>query len=834
MKTLCLFFQILFVAASLSAQSHPVSHMQPVATPELGSGTSQVDRATRIRALETYGRLPLSFEANFGQVDPQVMFLSRGAGYSLFLTRSEAVITLRNASGEKSAMPVARALPSREEASAVLRMKLIGANANTRVLGQDELSGRSNYFRGSDPAKWKTNVRQYARVRYVNVYPGADLIYYGNQRELEYDFVLRPGADPEQILLEIEGAKRLRITEGNLVLTSSAGDVQLRRPHIYQDTNGKRREISGRYVVKNGNKVGFEIGAYDRRRSLVIDPVFAYSTYLGGSKEDTGFSIAVDSAGNAYVTGQDRGSTDFPTKNAIQSTYGGGFTDAFVTKINADGSALVYSTYLGGSQNDSGESIAVDSAGNAYVTGQTDSNDFPIVNAIQPVAGANSTGFVTKINAAGSALVFSTYLGGNGGDNGSRIAVDSTNNVYVTGYTLSTDFPVVNAIQPTFGGGLLDSFVTKINAAGSALVYSTYLGGTGDDSTAGIAVDSAGNVYVTGSTSSTNFPTVNAFQPSLHSSSGNAFVTKINAGGTALVYSTYLGGTSGEDGEGISVDSAGNAYVAGGTNSADFPVVNAIQPVLGGLGDAFVAKVNPAGNALVYSTYLGGSNTDDARGIAVDSSGNTYVTGITESFDFPTFSAIQPTYAGNRDLFVTSINAAGTAFIYSTYLGAIKDDESNAIVVDSAGSAYVAGVSLSGSFPETLTAQKRSLAFQQKSKGRGDAFVSKIALSTFVKTSRGSLTFQPQGVGTSSQPLKLTLTNTGSGSLTIKQIYIAGANANDFSETNTCGTSVASGASCTVSVTFTPTAVGKRKGTLAVSDSDPASPQAVALSGMGT
>jgi len=784
--------------------------------------------------VEAYGRLPLAFEANQGQLDPHVKFVSRGAGYSLFLTPTETVMTLRRPSRGEPSSRGTRALPSQEEKSAVLRMKLVGANAETQVFGQDELPGKSNYFRGNDPTKWRSSVPQYARVRYTNVYPGMDLAYYGNQRELEYDFVLRPGADPGQIRLRIEGAKRLRLEHGDLVLSRSEGKVLLRHPHIYQVANGKRRVIHGHYVVNNKNEVGFRVASYDRARTLVIDPVLAYSTYVGGSKEESGASIAVDSAGNAYITGQDRGSTDFPTENPIQSTYGGGFTDAFVTKINADGSAAVYSTYLGGSQNDTGEGIAVDSAGNAYLTGQTDSNDFPLVNAIQAVPSGNSTGFVTKINAAGNALVYSTFLGGTGGDNGSRIAVDSAANVYVTGYTLSTDFPIVNAIQPTFGGGLLDSFVTKINAAGNAFVYSTYLGGSGDDVGTGIAVNSTGKVYLTGVTTSINFPTVNAIQPTLHSPYGNAFVTKINAGGTALVYSTYLGGSSSEDGEGIAVDPGGNVYVAGGTTSADFPIVNAIQPVLNGFGDAFVTKINPAGSALLYSTYLGGSNGEGARGIASDSAGNAYVTGITESPDFPTLNAIQPAYAGNRDLFVTSINAAGTAFIYSTYLGANKDDEANAIALDSAGSAYVVGASLSGSFPKTLSFQKRSLAFQPAMKGKGDAIVAKIALRTFVKASPKNLAFQTQAVGTTSSPLKVTLTNTGASPLTVNRIYVAGANAGDFAEMNTCGAAVAPGASCAISVTFTPSAASKRKGTLGISDSDPASPQAIALVGTGT
>src|SRR5712692_2932561 len=648
-------------------------------------------------------------------------------------------------------------------------MKLVGANAETQVFGQDELPGKSNYFRGNDPTKWRSSVPQYARVRYTNVYPGMDLAYYGNQRELEYDFVLRPGADPGQIRLRIEGAKKLRLEHGDLVLRRPEGEVLLRHPHIYQDSNGKQREIHGHYVINNKSEVGFRVASYDRARTLVIDPVLAYSTYVGGSKEESGASIAVDSAGNAYITGQDRGSTDFPAENPIQSTYGGGFTDAFVTKINADGSAAVYSTYLGGSQNDTGEGIAVDSAGNAYLTGQTDSNDFPLVNAIHAVPSGHSTGFVTKINAAGSALV-----------------------------------------------------------------YSTYLGGSGDDVGTGIAVDSAGKVYLTGVTTSINFPTVNAIQPTLHSPYGNAFVTKINAGGTALVYSTYLGGSSSEDGEGIAVDPGGNVYVAGGTTSADFPIVNAIQPVLNGFGDAFVTKINPAGSALLYSTYLGGSNGEGARGIASDSAGNAYVTGITESPDFPTLNAIQPAYAGNRDLFVTSINAAGTAFIYSTYLGANKDDEANAIALDSAGSAYVVGASLSGSFPKTLSFQKRSLAFQPAMKGKGDAIVTKIALRTFVKASPKNLAFQTEAIGTTSPPLRVTLTNTGTSPLTINKIYVAGVNAADFAKTDTRGATVAAGASCAISVTFTPSAASKRKGTLGISDSDPASPQAIALVGTGT
>jgi hypothetical protein len=324
MKPARLILLLLSVSATLAAQSHPVSLINPLAATELSSRTFQADPAIRGRMVEAYGRLPLAFEVNQGQIDPEVKFLSRGAGYNLFLTQTEAVLTLGRVSHQRTDSTTARGLPSREEESAVLRMTLAGANAKTRVLGQDELHGKSNYFRGNDPKKWQTNVPQYARVRYTNVYPGMDLVYYGNQRELEYDFVLRPGADPGQIRLGIQGAKELRLEHGDLVLSCPEGEVLLRRPHIYQDANGKQRETHGHYVINNKSEVGFRVASYDRARTLVIDPVLAYSTYVGGSKEESGASIAVDSAGNAYIAGQDRGSTDFPTKNPIQSTYGGG------------------------------------------------------------------------------------------------------------------------------------------------------------------------------------------------------------------------------------------------------------------------------------------------------------------------------------------------------------------------------------------------------------------------------------------------------------------------------------------------------------------------------
>jgi hypothetical protein len=484
-------------------------------------------------------------------------------------------------------------------------------------------------------------------------------------------------------------------------------------------------------VLKGRRQVGFAVATYDTSLPLVIDPVLCYSTYLGGNSADEGRSIAVDSSGSAYVTGYTF-STDFPTTTGtFQTTTFGGSTDAFVTKLNPTGSALVYSTYLGGGYYDFGHGIAVDASGNAYVTGDTSSTDFPTTaGAFQTTLGGIRNGFVTKLNPSGSAQVYSTYLGGSYSDAGLGIAADRSGNACVTGLTFSTDFPTTaGAFQPTFGGGgSIDAFVTKLNPTGSAQVYSTYLGGSGGDEGLGIAVDASNNAYVTGFTQSTNFPTTSgAFQPTF-GGYNDAFVTKLNATGSApLVYSTYLGGSDFERGFGIAVDTLGNAYVTGvaGTN---FPTTSgAFQTTFGGIiVDAFATKINPTGSApLVYSTYLGGSQFDQANGIAVDASDNAYVTGVTTSTDFPTTSgAFQTTFGGYSDAFVTKLNPTGSApLVYSTYLGGDADDSGNGIAVDPSGSAYITGTTSSIDFPTTTGAFQAVL---MAGVGCCDAFVTKF------------------------------------------------------------------------------------------------------------
>ena len=617
---------------------------------------------------EAYGKLPLSFEANRGQADPQVRFLSRATGHTLFLAPTEAVLMLRSrervnryslnvkrAPHDATTQPPDDSTARRPNDSAtqrpnestiephndstVLRMSFVGANPKTRMEGQEGLPGKANYFLGNDPKKWRTHVPTYAKVHYQDLYPGIDLIYYGNQRQLEHDFVVRPGADPGSIALSFQGADKVEVdAQGDLVLHTAAGAIRQRKPVIYQEVAGLRRDIAGGYLLREKRTVGFKVDKYDPSRPLIIDPVLIYSTYLGGSSSDVAGGIAVDAAGNAYVTGGIL-STDFPTTaGAFQTTLGGDL-DAFVTKLNPTGSALVYSTFLGGSAFDEGLGIAVGAAGNAYVTGDTRSTNFPITaGAFQTTLGGSAGAFVTKLNPAGSALVYSTYLGGSNNDDGKGIAVDLTGNAYVTGDTDSSNFPTTaGAFQTTLGGDGGDAFVTKLNPAGSALIYSTYLGGSGLDRGLGVAVDASGNAYVTGDTRSTNFPTTaGAFQTTLDGFA-DAFVTKLNPTGSALIYSTYLGGISFDEGLGIAVDSSGNAYVTGDTTSADFPTTTgAFQASAGGALDVFVAKFAEIGPSATLTLQPPAAtnpvNTQHCVTATVEDAGGSPTLGMTVRF----------------------------------------------------------------------------------------------------------------------------------------------------------------------------------------------------------
>ena len=556
-----------FVAA-LDQRMAPLSSSGLTADAEAGAPT---------RSAGAWGKLPLSFEANVGQAEGDVDFLARGSGYTLFLKSAEAVLALRQAAPARPERP----------SGAVLRMQLSGADPYAAVTGALRLLGKANYFIGNDPTRWRTDVSTYGRVLYKDIYPGIDLAYYGDQGQLEYDFLVAPGTDPSVIGLRYAGVDTMEVdSHGDLILKVAGAEIRQRKPLIYQENGDIRREVAGGYSIRGRDEIKFAVGTYDLSRPLVIDPVLVYSTYLGGSVQDEGHGIAVDSAGSAYVTGFTT-SPDFPAAFAFQSAYVSA-RDAFVTKLNPSGNALVYSTYLGGIGDEIGFGIAVDSAGSAYVTGYTGSMNFPTAFAFQSTRACcgSDDAFVTKLNPSGTALLYSTYLGGTGSDEGNAIAVDSVGSAYVAGSTTSTNFPTAFAFQNTYGGGAVDAFVTKLNATGSALLYSTYLGGNSTDDGRAIAVDSAGSAYVTGSTDSTNFPSASA-----NAGVNDAYVTKLSPGGTGLVYSIRLGGGGSDAGIGIALDSPGSAYVTGSTGSTDFPTASAFQNAYAGGGDAFVTKL---------------------------------------------------------------------------------------------------------------------------------------------------------------------------------------------------------------------------------------------------
>jgi uncharacterized repeat protein (TIGR01451 family) len=680
---------------------------------------------SKVTAKAALMNLPLSFEPAEG---PNT-FLVRGSGYRLLLTASQAMIALKEGRSEK-----------------ILRLKLAGANARANPVILEELPGKRNYLIGNNPKKWRIDVPTYSRIRYDEVYPGISVTYYGNQRQLEYDFELMPGADPRAIRFTFSRQVRPQITvDGDLLLQTAAGEVREQKPLVYQEINGERRLIDARYVVVDRRQVAFEIGPYDRDRKLIIDPTLVYSTYLGGSGDDIGSSIAVDSSNNVYVAG-------ITPDNA-------GFSDISVTKIDATGGNIIYSTNIGGSGVDRGDGIAVDTSGNAYCVGRVNSTstDFPTTPGalIREYRGGDFDGVVFKLNAQGNALVYSMFLGGEANDSTEGVAVDSSGNAYVTGGTKSIGFPITSGAVQDFSAGDTDAYLTKINATGSGLLYSSLLGGTGSDRGSGVAIDSSGNAYVAGFTSSQDFPTVNAFQNS-PGGSFDAFVAKLdtNASGVAsLVFCSYLGGISDDKAYGIAIDSSGNnVYLTGQTSSNNFPVLNPAQPAFGGSFDAFVAKISSTGSK-VYATYLGGTGDDRGTGIAVNSAGAAYLTGFTSSTNFPTVTPLQINRGGGFDAFLTKLNPAGTALLYSTYLGGSANENTtsavaatNPIALDSASNAYITGYTASANFPTVAPLQAANAGGQ-------DAFIVKIADATpaadySISVVPGSRTVLPGGATT--------------------------------------------------------------------------------------
>lgn len=793
--------------ASLPARAHVIA---PAATnADTAPKLAAVNEIPKAVILQNLLQSPMNFEANNGQTDSRVKFLSRGSGYTLFLTSSDAVLALNRPSPSASrrvsefgsnpgnplslgsldrtqAQPNLNAQePPREE---ILQMQLIAAHA-AHVAGAEETQTRSNYFIGNDPGKWQTGIKNYRRVRYEGIYSGVDLVYYGNQRQLEYDFVVAPGADASQITLGFSQLERSQKTaalsisrDGDLVVHLLHGDVSFHKPVVYQksiNAEGSSRQIvAATYRLRGNGQVGFELGDYDHNRELIIDPIISFSTYIGGSNEDYATGIGMDKFEDVIIAGSTR-SADFPVVSAIESFHPGTCgtqpcRDIFVSKFNPIGSTLQYSTYVGGSNDDVASQLVLDMAGDIFVVGNTLSTDFPITpHATQKTFGGGSvTGdaFAFELASKGG-IAYSSYIGGSGDEVAYSVAVDyapsATPNLYVVGSTTSKNFPVTTgAYQSTCGlsqaGTCENGFATKLAPQDLSVAYSTYLGGSGGlgDAAYGAAVDSNNDLYITGITGSPNFPTTPGAYDRSCGSDGlcngtyDGFVTELNTSANALVFSTFLGGSNYDYTAGIALDSSGAIYVSGNTISTDFPITSgAAQTTFGGMsagcnpttgaicGDVTVTKLNPGGETLAYSTYLGGS-LDEYPGMsmAVDASGNAYLTGQTSSTNFPLVNPFQPTYGGgSSDAFITVINPTGSAFLSSSYLGGNGQDFGYRTALDPSGNLYVSGGTLSTNFPV------RAGAFQSKcgtdgtcNGGYMDAWVAKFISSADVSITNQS------------------------------------------------------------------------------------------------
>ncbi len=640
-------------------------------------------------------RRALTFEANRGQVSPQVQYLMRAPGYTLFLTPEAMVFSLPkgDAPGERGGEATGHHTKASPESSLSETVVLSFLEAEApQISAAGSVATRTHYIRGRDPSKWVSDAPHFEKVRYSGLYAGIDALFYDNQGSLEYDLIVAPGADPKQIKLSVTGGSSVRVgPDGELIVGTDQGEIKQLAPRIYQEHDGARQAISGRYSVE-GRLARIEIGAYDPTRTLVIDPVLIYSTYLGGTatgQNNQFYDIAADSSGNIYVTGQ-TGADDYPLANPIQDTNMGGTNEAVVSKIDPTGSFLIYSTYIGGESNETGWGIAVGADGCAYVGGRSSSDDFPITDGAFEDECTVNCPFVLKLSPMGDSLVYSTFVGA--GD-GHALAIDPLGQAYITGRTAAAnDFPLKNADQEEHGGGF-DAFVAKLNAGGSDLIYSTFLGGSSEDNLSGepdIWVDADQNAYITGTTRSTDFPVLNGVQAGF-GGMRDAFVAKYGPTGTRI-YSSYLGGEAFEQGRGIVADDAGNAYVTGMANSDNFPTVNPLQETYGGgnqgssgFGDAFVSKIGPNGNDLLYSTFFGGGIGDRGNAISLDEDGDIYIVGWAGSSAFPLLDSIS--VGSGVSAFVAQIAADGSELLYSSLLGSGEAHS----VLNIGKSAFVAG-----------------------------------------------------------------------------------------------------------------------------------------------
>jgi YHS domain-containing protein len=673
--------------------------------------------------------MPLAFTENRGQFGEKTMFKANAGGATFYFCKDEvAYLFVRDTDelirdeirirSEFEGISDEKGGPRHQKEAMLIKAQFVGANPNPEVIGINRLSHNCNYFYGNQPSNWRTNMPNYSAIIYKDIYPGIDLKYYGAGNSMKYDFIVQPGGDVLQIRIRYEGVDNLSVTpEGDLQVQTRLGLINEKAPYIYQEIGGARVEVTGRYELVEPEVFGFAIDDnFNPHYPLVIDPTLVYSTFLGGGESEHGNDIVIDGSGSAYLTGSTN-SANFPTVNPYDGSHNGAW-DVFVTKLSAAGDSLVYSTYLGGNNPDIGYGIVIDDSGSAYVTGETSSSDFPTVNPYDGSHNGANDVFVSRLSAAGDSLVYSTFLGGSDSDGCNSISIDGSGLAHVTGATSSSDFPTVNPYDGSHNGSV-DVFVSRLSAAGDSLVYSTFLGGSELDGGYGILIDGSGNVYVTGYTRSIDFPTANPYDSSFNGGDYDAFITKFSTAGDSLIYSTFLGGSVQDGSHGIVIDGSGKVYVTGSTWSIDFPTANPYDGSHNGGADVFVSRLSAAGDSLVYSSFLGGSEDELGIGIAISGTGSIHVTGGTYSSDFPTINPYDESHNGGLDIYISRLSVAGDSLVYSTFLGGIQFEYGMAIAIDDSGCFYVTGLVDSYEFPTVNS-------YDSSHNGSTDVFISKF------------------------------------------------------------------------------------------------------------
>jgi len=687
-----------------------------------------------------FSSLPISFSENLGQWDERALFRAQASGAFFWFCRTEALYVLTKKADEilDDGLPDVMAwlnkfnCPSYRKEMQVVRVQFLGSNPNVEVIGECRLPYVNNYFLGNDSSRWRTYVPNYAAIVYKNIYPGIDLKYHADGHPLEYDFIIHPGADLSNIHIRYQGIDQMSISsDGSLDIVTKFGSIYEERPFIYQVINSVRQPVAGHFIKKSSTEFGFSIEEeFNQDYPLVIDPQIVYSTFLGGLGWETPTDLMVDGVGFAYAVGSTPAS-DFPVFNPYDSTYNGGepYGDLYVTKFSLSGNTLVYSTYIGGSSADLASRMALDLNGNVFMSGSTISDDFPLVNPFQYRQSVDWDAVVLKLNSQGNGLIYSTYFGGNGYDSGEKVNVDMEGCAFVTGRTTSTNLPTNRlAFDTTFNGSDQgDAFLVKFTASGNLVRFCTYLGGAGGDLGYCVEIANDGTPIVAGITESTNFPIINAYDFSFNGMY-DVFVSRFDFTGSTLTYSTYFGGNSAETPKGLVVKQAdkGTVYISGETASSNFPMMNAYDPELGGPYDGYIAVLSWDGSELLYGTYLGGSGWDWSFDIDLDQMENIYVTGYSQSLDFPLVNPFDNSL-GWQDCFVTVFTEGGDEIQFSTFLGGQDEEFGIAIDLDTDRDIYVMGRTYSPDFPLIDP-------FDSEIDGYiGDAFITKISSVTYVE-----------------------------------------------------------------------------------------------------